>query len=141
MSILDGKTFITYIMCCVYRAPTCHINEFSDWFKLSILNVYSANVSIPNIIKGDFNFLIIKRTVSTSMCNDVYDNLMLTYTNQWGFSQCVNFPTRFANTLDFVLTNIPDRPHSLTSLPPFSNSDHGTILFALFIRAFLSVIH
>ena len=142
MSIPDGKTVITYIIGCVYRAPTCHINEFSDWFKLVISNVYSVNVSIPIIIMGDFNFPNINWTEPTSMCNDVYDNLMLTYrpTNQLGFSQCVNFPTRLANTLDIVLIIIPDKLHSLTTLPPFSNSD-DKITFALFTRASLPIIH
>ena len=142
MSIPDCNSFSTHIIGCLYnRSPTCHINEFSDWFKLVLSNVYSVNVTIPITIMGDFNFPYINWAVPTSMYNDVYDNLMLTYTNQLGFSQGVNFPTRLANTLDLVLTNIPDRLHSMTTLPPFSNSDHDTISFTLFTGTSLPVIH
>ena len=44
-------------------------------------NEYSVNVSIPIIIMGDFKFPYINWAVPSSMYNDVYDNLMLTYTN------------------------------------------------------------
>ena len=63
MSILDGNAFIIFIIGCEYRAPTCHINEFSDWFKLVISNEYSINVLFPIIIMGDFNFSNINWTV------------------------------------------------------------------------------
>ena len=85
MSIPDGKSFITYIIGCVNRAPTCHINEFSDWFKLIISKMFAVNVSIPIIIMGNFNFPNINWIVSTSMYNDVYGNLILTYMNQLEF--------------------------------------------------------
>ena len=77
----------------------------------------------------------------TSVYYDVYENLMLIYTSQLDFSQCVNFPTRLGNTLNLVLTIKPDRLHSLTTLPPFSNSDHYTITFTLFTGVSLLVIH
>ena len=58
-----------------------------------------------------------------------------------GFSQCVNFPARLANTLDLVLTYKPDKLHSLTTLPLFSNNDHDTTTFALFTGASLPIIY
>ena len=43
--------------------------------------------------------------------------------------------------LDLVLTNVPDRLHGFTTLPPFSNNDHYTITFALYTETSLPVKH
>ncbi len=136
---LEGST-ISYILGCVYRAPTCHIAAFTDWFQSVQHNVYSIFVSAPIIIMGDFNFPTINWSVPNSTCNDVYDNLMLSCISQLGLTQCINMPTRLANTLDLVLTNVSDRLHDVSVLPPFSNSDHELISFMIFTGTNLSTI-
>ena len=46
---------------------------------------------------------------------------------QFRLKQLVKFPTRCANTLDLILTNIPQFYNTPQKLPPFGLSDHFTV--------------
>ena len=47
-----------------------------------------------------------------------------------GYREVNLFPTRDANILDLLITNISDRIKNLSLQPPFSSSDHDSLFFS-----------
>lgn len=68
------------------------------------------------LISSDFSLSHIDWSTGTAISNDaVKDNVL------W---RLVHFPTRINNTLDLVLTTIPDKVTSFRGFDDIFNSDH-----------------
>ncbi len=94
----------------MYHPSDADCTSMRDYVQSSLEYIES---SIPNpaiIIAGDFNKLDLQATVKPFQLKPVID-----------------FPTRGANTLDQIYTNLSEYYSPPTSAPPFGLSDHLTI--------------
>ena len=116
------------IACCVYRPP----NRSLDYLESVCRSLENIILSFPNDIiwiAGDFNLPDIDWNISCIAGSNYplkINELSLDFTNTFGFSQLVNFPTRYNNILDIFLTNRPSLTNYCNSIPGIS--DHEAIL-------------
>jgi len=85
----------------------------------------SANV---NIIVGDFNCPNVDWS-NLSYSHDIISKLLLEFAVDFGFCQCVDFPTRGDNILDIILSDDYQLISSVSAYPPIGSSDHVQVHF------------
>ena len=100
--------------------------EFLNFFELS--NVLSCDASI--IVCGDFN-------IPSNRKLSKFLDIMI----ERGFNQYVDVPTRDNSILDLVFVNDDFAISGVNVGPPFSTSDHNSIISTLFFPIGLSAIH
>lgn len=120
---------ILLLLC--YRSPSCASNTFTEFtdFLGHAFEEWSSHI----LLMGDFDFPTIdwtsmghKGNISTRSSSLVLDLVML-----WDLTQLVNRPTHGLNILDLLLVSQPSIVETVRVLPPFSTSDHNSILFTI----------
>lgn len=86
------------------------------------------------IICGDFNLPHIDWSTGTATTGDTIHNYFTKTVKDNFMWQLVNFPTRINNTLDLILTNIPDKVTKLVGFEDIFNSDHKILSFELVLK-------
>jgi hypothetical protein len=115
----------------MYRSPSCTYDDFILWLSTIHNSFFSTSSSVKIILLGDFNLSHFDWTVPCTTNIDQSHSALLNFMYEHSLSQLNLFPTREANTLDLLFTNIPDRIADVCTAPPFSTSDHDSILFSL----------
>jgi hypothetical protein len=131
--VVDGSKSIRLFNC--YRPP--HPNRSITAIKYISDMCDCINRLIPQngtiILCGDFNFPTIDWSVDNAFrindncCTGIFLNLCYTH----GLHQLVNSPTRQDNIIDLVLSNDINCILQVSVLPPFSTSDHNTVVFEI----------
>ena len=90
-----------------------------------------------NIICGDFNLPDIDWSLNNCLrCNDfTVSGLFLSLYYKYSLEQLVNVATRNNNILDLIFTNDMNTVVNVSVDDPFSNSDHSTVSFNVFITS------
>ena len=115
---------MTVRLCNIYRSPNADHTHFTELFTLN-LNLFShseflivGDLNLPNVDWGSF-----------TNRNANYE-IFLDFLSDNNFSQLVSAPTRGVNILDVLLVrNVPINMVSIE--PPFSRSDHNSIVFGI----------
>lgn len=94
----------------IYHPPGANENMIIDYLSNNLQFIESKYPHAAVILAGDFNHLNITEV-----------------SQQYSLTQMVNFPTRGNNTLDLVLTNLPDKYSTAEKLPALGLSDHLAI--------------
>ena len=128
--------FVKQTGCCVYRSPNSSPENNT---KLNILLQSAVNLNANmTVIVGDFNYKEIDwnsnqvRSGPDHPASKIHDTI-----NDLFLSQLVTEPTRFRhgesqNTLDWVVTDSPDKISNLNYGPPLGKKgDHCTLTFNL----------
>ena len=112
-----------------YRPPNSDLAYIKE-FKKSLLLASKANFE-HTIICGGFNLPNIDWSTGTATTNDVIHGYFTKTVKDNFLWQLVNFPTRINNTLDLILTNIPEKVIKLAGFEDIFNSDHKILSFEL----------
>ena len=107
----------------VYRPPDTNLEDSKALFKLIYDHLKNSKMYI---LLGDFNLPDISWPSLTARSNISREFLTLCF--RIGAEQCVDFPTRKDNILDLVLCSSKVLLNYIQCKPPFSTSDHDTIL-------------
>jgi Endonuclease-reverse transcriptase len=111
----------------VYRSPSFKcVNTLTNCMSNLI------DTANPCIIAGDLNCADIDWSDLTAPGDGVQDAL-LNFTLFNGMSQVISEHTRGNNILDVVIRNEPLIIGCTEILPPFSNSDHSSVAFKIFV--------
>ena len=113
-----------------YRPPDTDLNYIKE-FKKSLQSIQNSNKFDQLLICGDFNLPHIDWTSGSTTTNDHIHNYFTKTVKDNYLWQLVNFPTRANNTLDLVLTNIPDKVNNMQGFDDILNTDHKLISFDL----------
>ena len=114
----------------IYRPPHYGSNA-RDYENKLIESLESlCQVAWPVFIVGDLNCPGVNWQTNCAPLDGVQDKL-LDCVVDYGFTQCVQLPTRGANVLDLVLVNEPLLLSSLSVLDPVGNSDHDSVQFCI----------
>jgi len=114
----------------IYRPPHYGSNA-RDYANKLIESLESlCQVAWPVFIVGDLNCPGVNWQTNCAPLDGVQDKL-LDCVVDYGFTQCVQLPTRGANVLDLVLVNEPLLLSSLSVLDPVGNSDHDSVQFCI----------
>lgn len=81
------------------------------------------------LISSDFSLSHIDWSTGTAISNDAIHNHFLNAVKDNVLWWLVHFPTRINNTLDLVLTTIPDKVTSFRGFDDTFNSDHKIFRF------------
>jgi hypothetical protein len=106
------RGFPSIITGTVYHPPSSDDKDLLNYLSNSLTEVIGIYPGCGIIIAGDFNRLDINH-----LCYEFH------------LKQLVHTPTRGANILDLVLTNLHNfyKPNPANILPPFGLSDHFTV--------------
>lgn len=116
---------VQFIFGCVYRPPE-HNTEMLQNISSCINTICNTYFNHKLIIYGDFNFpSIIWNADTPSSTNDLEIQFIECLLDN-NLSQLTNFPTRILNTLDLVITNIPNNCTCFPT-PNLISSDHECI--------------
>ena len=94
-------------MCAVYRPPNSNLVYLENMIT-TLTNIVRNNPQSPIWIAGDFNLPIINwsdGSISGNNYPHTVAELLLDFSNTYGFTQMVDAPTRKHNILDLFLTN------------------------------------
>ena len=113
----------------VYRPPDVNLAESIELYSTLLENLKDCNLYI---LFGDFNLPDIcwKSLAASSKVSREFFTLCF----QIGAEQCVDFPTRLDNVLDLVLCSTRMLLNSVQCEPPFSTSDHASILCNIMVQ-------
>jgi len=112
---------------CVYRPPNSNTAEYSA-LLCELVSLLCA-VNYPVHVTGDFNFPGINWSASTA--DNKFSRDFVDCTLQNGMSQFVTEPTRGANVLDLVLSNVQQGVYDMSVQMPFLTSDHNMLFFSV----------
>lgn len=112
-----------------YRPPNSDLAYIKE-FKTSLLLASKAKFD-QVIICGDFNLPHIDWSTGTATTGDTIHNYFTKTVKDNFVWQLVNFPTTINNTLDLILTNIPDKVTKLVGFEDIFNSDHKSFELVL----------
>ena len=116
-----NSEYIRYVV--VYRPPDTNLDDSKELFKL----IYENLRNIKHfLITGDLNLPDILWNTFSARTQISRDFLTLCF--KLGALQCVDFPTRENNVLDLVLCSSKHLLLSIQCEPPFSSSDHMSIV-------------
>jgi len=118
---LNRSDYIRYAL--VYRPPDTNLDDSIELNNL--IYDYLKSVKLY-ILLGDFNLPDISWSDLVARSNISREFLTLCF--KLGAFQCVDFPTRKNNILDLVLCSTKSLLKSIHCEPPFSTSDHASIL-------------
>ena len=131
--ILPNKEPI--LLCAVYRPPNSNLVYLENVIT-TLTNIVRNNPQSPIWIAGDFNFPIINwsdGSISGNNYPHTFAELLLDFSNTYGFTQIVDAPTRKHNILDLFLTNRPSLVKSCKVIPGFS--DHEIVHISTYVSA------
>lgn len=132
--IIPSNNNVHHLRCIlIYRPPNYSARMSSNLCKM-IQTLVDTQHDI--LLFGDLNYPDIDWPSLSVRNNDAKSTCFLDLCLNLGLRQLVNFPTRIDNILDVVLVrsfNCLDRITCITSVPPFSTSDHFGILFNVLI--------
>ena len=114
--ILPNKEPI--LLCAVYRPPNSNLVYLENVIT-TLTNIVRNNPQSPIWIAGDFNLPIINwsdGSISGNNYPHTFAELLLDFSNTYGFTQMVDAPTRKHNILDLFLTNRPSLVKSCQDL-------------------------
>ena len=115
-----------------YRPPGNTADDINYLGQLiDCLGCY-LNPKCRNIIAGDFNLPKIDWVSLTSPA-DTINKSFLHFVINSGLTQVVNCTTRLSNVLDIILVDDAECIVSVTNAPPFSSSDHQSVMFYLLV--------
>ena len=124
------------VVASLYR-PTNNDEVYMEDLTQSISNLCQANPDAAIWISGDINLPDIVWETHSIAKSPAYkisiNESCLNLLDRSGLQQMVDFPTRFANTLDVVLTNRPSLITNCCSLPALS--DHDVVFAEVNVRA------
>ena len=100
------------------------LDEISSRCQIDATPILLGDFNLPGIDWPTNNF---PRLMNGCQCNVAF----LEFVRQQSLLQCVHEPTRADNILDLVLTDDPFAIFDLHVLPPFSTSDHNSIVFKI----------
>ena len=125
--ITNTRNYITLICC--YIAPSVS----KEAYDLSIRCLSQiCNSSEHCILIGDFNLPNIDWTTNF-FPGDYKSQAFLTFFTDYGFEQLIDECTRNLNFLDLLLINDPAIISEYSVEAPFSNSDHESIVFNIYV--------
>ena len=107
----------------VYRPPDTSLDDSVELYNIIYDHLKSVKMYI---LLGDFNLPDISWSNFVARSNISREFLTLCF--KLGAVQCVDFPTREDNILDLVLCSTKFLLNSISCEPPFSTSDHASIL-------------
>jgi hypothetical protein len=122
----------TFRFITIYRPP--ELNSIGrDYMKcLCECLQYLCDTGHIIVITGDLNLPRIDWSMRSAVEDDIH-SLFLTFCNDYGFVQFVNYPSLGDNILDLVLSNDNFIVNSLKVTAPFSNSDHSMVYFDMIL--------
>ena len=109
-----------------YRPPNTNLNYIKQLKKALTLATKAKFDSL--IVCGDFNLPHIDWSTGVATNNDSIHNFF-TKTVKYNLRQLVDFPTRINNTLDLLLTNIPEKVMNVHAFEDIIATDHTLISF------------
>jgi hypothetical protein len=119
----ESKKKIAVIV--LYRPPDSDLKYIKE-FKKSHQLIQRRSKFDQIIVCGDFNLPNIDWTTGVAANNNtIYHHLMKTVKDHYLW-QLVDFPTRGENTLDLILTNIPNKIQNVTGFDDVLTTDHLT---------------
>ena len=117
-------------LCVVFYRPPSSKSEYMNCFKNFLRKASKTHIS-QLVILGDFNFPDINWSTGTAMHNDCLHNEFTKMVRDNFLWQMVEFPTRGANILDLLLTNIPHKVKDVCVFDDILKTDHKLIDFNL----------
>ena len=123
------KTKKKLLILVFYRPPNTDLNYMKD-FKKTLKLVCKSNFD-SIIVCGDFNLLDIDWTTGVAVKNDSIHSFFAKTVKDNYLHQLVDFPTRLNNTLDLILTNIPDKVINMHGFQDVNDTDHTLVSFDL----------
>jgi len=109
--------------CLVYRPPDTNLEDSLELYD--VIFEYLQNASFF-VLLGDFNLPDILWDDLTARSQISREFLTLCF--KLGAEQCIDFPTRGNKYLDLLLCSSKNIVNSVQDEPPFSTSDHNSIL-------------
>ena len=116
-----------------YRPPDTDL-DYIKQLKKSLQLVHKTKKFDQIILCGDFNLPHIDWTTGTATTNDLIANYFTKIVKDFFLWQLVNFKTRGDNTLDLILTNIPDKVRNVQGFDDILNTDHKLLSFDINFR-------
>ena len=113
-----------------YRPPDSDLNYIKE-FKKTLQLIRSQKKFDQLIVCGDFNLPNIDWNTGVATNNNIINQHFTKTVKDHYLWQLVNFPTRGENTLDLILTNIPDKIQNVTGFDDVLESDHKLISFKI----------
>ena len=108
-----------------YRPPDSDLKYIKE-FKKSLQLIQRRSKFDQIIVFGDFNLPNIDWTTGVATNNNtIYQHFTKTVKDHYLW-QLVDFPTRGENTLDLILTNIPNKIQNVTGFDDVLTTDHLT---------------
>ena len=123
------KTKKKLLILVFYRPPNTDLNYMKD-FKKTLKIVCKSNFD-SILVCGDFNFPDIDWTTGVAVKNDSIHSFFAKTVKDNYLHQLVDFPTRLNNTLDLLLTNIPDKVSNIHGFQDVIDTDHTLVSFDL----------
>jgi endonuclease/exonuclease/phosphatase family metal-dependent hydrolase len=116
-----------------YRPPDSDLKYIKE-FKKSLQLIQRRNKFDQIIVCGDFNLPNIDWTTGVATNNNtIYQHFTKTVKDHYLW-QLVDFPTRGENTLDLILTNIPNKIQNVTGFDDVLTTDHKLISFEINLK-------
>ena len=111
------RGFSSIIIGVVYHPPGADNESMRDYIRDCLTKIEALHPNCGIIIAGDFNKFDAKNV-----------------TRLFHLKHLINFPTRGANKLDQIFTNLSEFYADVQRLPPFGLSDHLTIVMPPKVR-------
>ena len=111
------RGFSSIIIGVVYHPPGADNESMRDYIRDCLTKIKALHPNCGIIIAGDFNKFDAKNV-----------------TRLFHLKHLINFPTRGANKLDQIFTNLSEFYADVQRLPPFGLSDHLTIVMPPKVR-------
>ena len=124
----DAKTRLI----CVYKPP--NLTAESDSLLYGALESLCSNFKGTLLVVGDFNLPGIIWPLGQFVSNAQFENFWFARFAQLGLHQMVIEPSRGKNFLDIVLTSDKEIFRSCCLGPPFSTSDHFSVISSITCR-------
>ena len=116
-----------------YRPPDSDLNYIKE-FKKTLQLIRSQNKFDQLIVCGDFNLPNIDWNTGVTTNNNIINQHFTKTVKDHYLWQLVNFPTRGENTLDLILTNIPDKIQNVAGFDDVLETDHKLIHFEINLK-------
>ncbi|XP_028417283.1 uncharacterized protein LOC114541681 [Dendronephthya gigantea] len=118
------------LLVAVYYRPPDSSLEYLKELKASLRLAHNAKFD-QLILCGDFNLPNIDWATGTSKTNDAIENCFTKLVRDNYLWQLVDFPTRISNTLDLILTNVPEKVKDVYGYDDVISTDHKLISFSM----------
>ena len=116
-----------------YRPPDSDLKYIKE-FKKSLQLIERYNKFDQVIVCGDFSLPSIDWTTGIATKNNNTHRHFTKTVKDHYLWQLVGFPTRFENTVDLILTNIPEKIENLKGFDDVLPTDHKLISFEINLK-------